>query len=416
MSILLGQPELNDRLKLPALASLNQRVRLRQLLPPFSAEELEAYLKHRVTLAGGSFDRVFTRDAIGALLQYSGGLPRVVNNLCETALTLAATGAEQRVTQQLVMRVAIGLYGIDSAATAAPVAIAQPGTSTPSAAAPTVTASAAAVATRPAAAPPAPAANIGPAHTVTRPPVPRASPEFPVLTDAIEAPGERKPQPTARIEPKQPAQPVRREALHAAPAQAPAKATPAAAPPKAASAAPAHSAYAYAAPARAPAAPTRAPAVPATAARASPAQPPPAHEPARPPAAAVAAAQAAPARPPAAKAPQESGEAELLHNTQTMRALASAKSIDDISSSMAETLFGDADLDMLSAALASAGWSDDPESDELLDDFAATSVDSATMETPKGKFDSFGQIPELLELVDESPTGKNRAPKIAGQR
>jgi hypothetical protein len=38
------------------------------------------------------------------------------------------------------------------------------------------------------------------------------------------------------------------------------------------------------------------------------------------------------------------------------------------------------------------------------------------METPKGKFDSFGQIPELLELVDESPTGKNRAAKIAGQR
>ena len=401
--ILLGQPELNDRLKLPALASLNQRVRLRQLLPSFSAEELEAYLKHRVTLAGGSFDKVFTRDAIGALLQYSGGVPRVVNNLCETALTLAATGAEQRVTQQLVMRVAIGLYGIDSATAAAPVAIAQPGTSAPTAAAPTVTPPAAAVAPRPAAAPPAPTANIGPAHTVTRPPVPRASPEFPVLTDAIEAPGERKPQPTARIEPKQPAQPVRREPPHAAPAQGPAKATPAAAPAKAASTAPAHSAHA------APRGQRRR--------EHRRLQPPPlAHEPARPPAAAVAAAQAPPARPPAAKAPQESGKAESLNNTQTMRALASAKSIDDISSSMAETLFGDADLDMLSAALASAGWAEDAESDELLDEFAATSVDSATMETPKGKFDSFGQIPELLELVDDSPTGKNRAPKIAGQR
>jgi hypothetical protein len=99
-----------------------------------------------------------------------------------------------------------------------------------------------------------------------------------------------------------------------------------------------------------------------------------------------------------------------------MRALASATSIDDISNSMAETLFGEADLDMLSAALASAGWSDD-ESEELLDELATTSLDiSATMETPKGQFASFGRRPEPLELVDDSPTGKNRAAKIAGQR
>jgi hypothetical protein len=76
---------------------------------------------------------------------------------------------------------------------------------------------------------------------------------------------------------------------------------------------------------------------------------PPAAAPASKPIAATAAATPAP----------EMTDDELVHQTQTLRALATAKSIDDISNSMAETLFGDADLDMLSAALASAGWSDD---------------------------------------------------------
>jgi hypothetical protein len=54
---------------------------------------------------------------------------------------------------------------------------------------------------------------------------------------------------------------------------------------------------------------------------------------------------------------------DLLRQTQTMRAISAAKSIDDISSSMAETLFGDAELDLVTAALASAAaeWPEDAE-------------------------------------------------------
>jgi type II secretory pathway predicted ATPase ExeA len=441
--ILLGQPDLNDRLRLPALASLNQRVRLRQHLPPFSVEELEAYLRHRVALAGGNFDKVFEPGTAGALHQYSGGFPRVVNNLCETALTLAATGAEQRVTPQLVMRVAVGLYGIDAGSAPSHASIAPAhGASVHSAPpqAPLLPAAPTTHAITPPTIPASPA--VAPAHrpaTMTsvsyapathagpRPSAQSPSPDVPVLTDAVDTRAERKPllAPT-RNEPKQAAQPLRREAPLAASSPVAAKPPLAAAPHVAAAAAPKTSpaaaphTVAAAATKATPATPKPAPAAPAPAAKVPPANPQ-AREAPRPPAAAAATASTTPARPvpakPAPAKPAQLDGAELLHQTQTMRALASAKSIDDISNSMAETLFGDADLDMLSAALASAGWSDDEDSEELLDELATTSLDvSATMETPPGELLSFGHQPEPLELVDDSPTGKNRAAKIANQR
>lgn len=116
----------------------------------------------------------------------------------------------------------------------------------------------------------------------------------------------------------------------------------------------------------------------------------------------------------------EQQEDELTHRTQTLRALSSAKSLDDISSSMAETLFGDADLDMLSAALASAGWSDldDDDPDDLLEDLARSSTgDSVTIETPRGKFASFGAQPDAALELDEPPTATGSiARKIATTR
>jgi hypothetical protein len=118
--------------------------------------------------------------------------------------------------------------------------------------------------------------------------------------------------------------------------------------------------------------------------------------------------------------PMEQQEDELTHRTQTLRALSSAKSLDDISSSMAETLFGDADLDMLSAALASAGWSDldDDDPDDLLEDLARSSTgDSVTIETPRGKFASFGAQPDSALELDAPPTATGSiARKIATTR
>ncbi|HLF23518.1 MAG TPA: hypothetical protein VI565_06295, partial [Burkholderiales bacterium] len=113
----------------------------------------------------------------------------------------------------------------------------------------------------------------------------------------------------------------------------------------------------------------------------------------------------------------EASEDDLPHQTQTTRPLAAAKPVDDISNSMAEALFGDADLDMLSAALASAGWSDtDNDVDGVVENLADTaSDDSATMETPRGKYASFGASSDgELQLLDDAPAqADGRARKVA---
>ncbi len=71
------------------------------------------------------------------------------------------------------------------------------------------------------------------------------------------------------------------------------------------------------------------------------------------------AARVKPPQPAAKPAAAVSEDADVLRQTQTMRAISVAKSIDDISNSMAETLFGDADLEKLSSALEASGWTED---------------------------------------------------------
>jgi hypothetical protein len=104
-----------------------------------------------------------------------------------------------------------------------------------------------------------------------------------------------------------------------------------------------------------------------------------------------------------------------LHQTQTVRALASAKSIDDISNSMAETLFGEADLDRLSAAFGTAAWSDatagaTQERAPKPEPKAASAGPKPALE--EDPFDLFGLGPDApLELIDDStlPDGRKAA-------
>ncbi len=84
--VLLGQPELADRLNDPSLRQLKQRVALRTELAPFSLKETAGYIASRITIAGGRADQVFTRDAVLAIHTASKGLPRVISVLCDNAL------------------------------------------------------------------------------------------------------------------------------------------------------------------------------------------------------------------------------------------------------------------------------------------------------------------------------------------
>src|SRR5215471_2718284 len=84
--VLVGQPELADRLNDPSLRQLKQRVALRAELAPLSLKETAGYIASRITIAGGRADQVFTRDAVLAIHAGSKGLPRVISVLCDNAL------------------------------------------------------------------------------------------------------------------------------------------------------------------------------------------------------------------------------------------------------------------------------------------------------------------------------------------
>jgi general secretion pathway protein A len=83
--ILIGQPELRDKLARPALRQLAQRITARYHLSPLDADEVDAYLRHRFAVAGGK-RFPFTAKAVRALARHSGGVPRRLNILAERAL------------------------------------------------------------------------------------------------------------------------------------------------------------------------------------------------------------------------------------------------------------------------------------------------------------------------------------------
>ena len=91
--ILAGQPELNDKLNSKDLVQLVQRVRLRFHLAALTAAETAAYIDHRLEVAGSQGRRIFAADTYAIIYRYSGGVPRLVNTLCDTSM-LAAFGRD----------------------------------------------------------------------------------------------------------------------------------------------------------------------------------------------------------------------------------------------------------------------------------------------------------------------------------
>lgn len=100
--VLVGQPNLRDLLKSPALRQLDQRVSIRFELNPLSKEETAAYISHRLTIAGGGSVVAFTPRALSRVYRFSGGIPRLINLLCDRALLGAFAQRTNRVTHQIV--------------------------------------------------------------------------------------------------------------------------------------------------------------------------------------------------------------------------------------------------------------------------------------------------------------------------
>ena len=98
--ILAGQPELNEKLNSPELIQLAQRVRLRFHLTPLSIADTEAYIQHRLEVAGSQGREIFAADTMPLIFRYTGGTPRLINTLCDTALMSAFSQDRDHVTQE----------------------------------------------------------------------------------------------------------------------------------------------------------------------------------------------------------------------------------------------------------------------------------------------------------------------------
>jgi general secretion pathway protein A len=87
--VLIGQPELSERLNDPTLRQLKQRIALRCTLQPLTFEETQVYVEGRLLAAGGIANRLFPRDVIGVLYERTHGVPRLINVVCDNSLVAA---------------------------------------------------------------------------------------------------------------------------------------------------------------------------------------------------------------------------------------------------------------------------------------------------------------------------------------
>src|ERR1700685_3335490 len=104
--VLTGQPELEEKLKMPSLRQLRQRITLRCRTSPLSLEETFGYIAERLRIAGASGEPIFSKEAIQTGPLYSRGIPRVVNLLCEHALINAYVDHMRPVPAHLIEEVA----------------------------------------------------------------------------------------------------------------------------------------------------------------------------------------------------------------------------------------------------------------------------------------------------------------------
>jgi general secretion pathway protein A len=100
--ILVGQPELGEKLKNPALRQLTQRVTVRYHILPLQKEEIGNYIAHRLKVAGADPKLHFTPQAIDAIFAVSQGTPRVINTLCDRALLAGFTKGTFTIDHSLV--------------------------------------------------------------------------------------------------------------------------------------------------------------------------------------------------------------------------------------------------------------------------------------------------------------------------
>lgn len=110
--VLIGQPELRDKLSRPDLRQLNQRITVRYHLTPMTEEEASAYIHHRLSVAGSAGRIRFSPEAVREIYKYSGGIPRNINVICDRALLTAFVNESFDITRETVLKARAEVTGI----------------------------------------------------------------------------------------------------------------------------------------------------------------------------------------------------------------------------------------------------------------------------------------------------------------
>jgi general secretion pathway protein A len=109
--VLLGQPELRDKLNNPRLRQLRQRITVRYHLAPLTRHEVNQYVEHRLQVSGANGTPRFTAPALWRIYNYSQGIPRLVNAICDKALLAGFVGQRENIDYRTVGHAARELEG-----------------------------------------------------------------------------------------------------------------------------------------------------------------------------------------------------------------------------------------------------------------------------------------------------------------
>ncbi len=113
--VLAGQPELGQKLTNPSLRQLRQRVAVNCRLMPLTREELTEYIQSRLSSAGCSDPQLFSSDAEERVYEISGGIPRIVNVVCDNALVIGYAMGKKRLNADVVDEAAADLIATEGA-------------------------------------------------------------------------------------------------------------------------------------------------------------------------------------------------------------------------------------------------------------------------------------------------------------
>jgi len=102
--ILVGQPELRKRLLLSQLRQLNQRIAVKYHILPLEKYEIAKYINHRLKIAGSNGSVKFSKESVGEIFIFSGGIPRLINIVCDRALLAGFVQGDKKITREIIIK------------------------------------------------------------------------------------------------------------------------------------------------------------------------------------------------------------------------------------------------------------------------------------------------------------------------